>query len=542
VTLVSQYTSTSDQDRWTREAPRGGARTAEDRRPLRDDRPTSSNPRPQRRSLRDLGMRTKILGGFGVLSVIFLVVVIIGITGQNKIADTAHSLKVDGLDASMDVQEFTKHVLITQAAVVEHIGGDAATKREVEAFVAQMDVEADEHLGRILDGTYDLPDAVVAPLRSAGEKVEDLRAFRDQRVFAASTAGKTAEAMTLAAENDKTFDEAFELIEGAIVANDADNVRLDTLVTDTASSRSRLMLIFVALGAVLAAVLAWTLSNMVSRPAREVAEVLGALAAGDLRPRTSYQSADELGQMATALNRSLETTQDVIAGLGASSVQLSSASVELAASADQVASNVQTAAAGTEEMTASIQEIARNAQQATRVADEAVRLAAESSQMVSDLDDASSEIGNVVEMINSIAEQTNLLALNATIEAARAGEAGRGFAVVANEVKELAQNTSTATQSIRSMVEQIQLKSSHTRIAIEQITEVIHTINESQITIASAVEEQTVTTAEMARQLADAANGALAISGNGVATGNGSAADIAEMANNLESAVGRFTY
>ena len=105
------------------------------------------------------------------------------------------------------------------------------------------------------------------------------------------------------------------------------------------------------------------------------------------------------------------------------------------------------------------------------------------------------------------------MALNATIEAARAGEAGRGFAVVANEVKELAQNTSAATQSIRAMVEQIQTKSGHARGAIEQITDVIQTINESQITIASAVEEQTVTTAEMARQLSEAAYGAIAISG-----------------------------
>ncbi len=168
-------------------------------------------------------------------------------------------------------------------------------------------------------------------------------------------------------------------------------------------------------------------------------------------------------------------------------------------------------------------------------------LAGETSQLVGDLDVASANIGDVVEMINSIAEQTNLLALNATIEAARAGDAGRGFAVVANEVKELAQNTSQATQSIRSMVEQIQMKSGQARQAIEQISGVIEQINQSQITIASAVEEQTVTTAEMARQLAEAAHTAAAISGSDGSTA-GSAADIARMAAQLESAVGRFTF
>ena len=166
MTLVSEYTSTSEQDRWSREAPRGASRTAEPRRRAqRPERPAySPSGGAPRRSLRDLGMRTKILGGFGVLSAIFLIVVVIGITGQNKIADTAHSLKVDGLDASMDIQEFTKHVLITQAAVVEHIGGDAATKAEVEAYVAEMDKEADEHSpaarqgGKEVDGAGDEDD------------------------------------------------------------------------------------------------------------------------------------------------------------------------------------------------------------------------------------------------------------------------------------------------------------------------------------------------------------------------------------------------
>jgi len=114
--------------------------------------------------------------------------------------------------------------------------------------------------------------------------------------------------------------------------------------------------------------------------------------------------------------------------------------------------------------------------------------------------------------------------------------------VVASEVKELAQHTSTATQSIRSMVEQIQLKTDHTRRAIGQIAEVIRTVNESQISIASAVEEQTVTTSEMARQLTAAATAAATISGNAAPNGHGSAADLAAMANDLEAAVRRFTY
>ncbi|WP_313024940.1 methyl-accepting chemotaxis protein [Mobilicoccus sp.] len=107
-----------------------------------------------------------------------------------------------------------------------------------------------------------------------------------------------------------------------------------------------------------------------------------------------------------------------------------------------------------------------------------------------------------------MAEQTNLLALNATIEAARAGEAGKGFAVVANEVKDLAQETSKATEDIGRRVEAIQVDTEAAVAAISEIGAIIAQINDTQATIASAVEQQTATTNEMGRSVQDAAGGA----------------------------------
>jgi methyl-accepting chemotaxis protein len=117
------------------------------------------------------------------------------------------------------------------------------------------------------------------------------------------------------------------------------------------------------------------------------------------------------------------------------------------------------------------------------------------------------EISKVTEVITEISEQTNLLALNATIVAARAGEAGKGFAVVANEIKELARQTAEATQEIKEKIEGIQSSTGNTVNEIKQISEVIHEVNEIVGTIATAIEEQSVTTEEMASNLVQATQG-----------------------------------
>jgi methyl-accepting chemotaxis protein len=133
---------------------------------------------------------------------------------------------------------------------------------------------------------------------------------------------------------------------------------------------------------------------------------------------------------------------------------------------------------------------------------------------VAKLGESSAEIGNVIKVITSIAQQTNLLALNATIEAARAGEAGKGFAVVANEVKELANQTAKATEDISRKIEAIQGDTKGAVEAITQIGKIINQINDLQNTIASAVEEQTATTGEISRNVAEAALGSNEIAQN----------------------------
>ncbi|WP_370287552.1 methyl-accepting chemotaxis protein [Nocardioides sp.] len=298
-------------------------------------------------------------------------------------------------------------------------------------------------------------------------------------------------------------------------------------------------------------------------------------AAGDLTATVPFTSDDATGRVAEAFNGFLQTLRGSVTEIGSTAHTLAVAAEQLtglarsmedgagatairassASDASQQASAaISSVASAAEQMTASIREIAQNATEAATVATGAVHTASSAQGTVSSLGESSAEIGQVIKVITSIAQQTNLLALNATIEAARAGEAGRGFAVVANEVKELAKETARATEDIGRRIEAIQGDTSNAVSAISEIADVIGRINDIQSTIASAVEEQTATTNEIARNVTEAAGSATAIdadvntlSGSAEETRVGaqdtarSATELASLAAALQALVERFT-
>ncbi len=201
----------------------------------------------------------------------------------------------------------------------------------------------------------------------------------------------------------------------------------------------------------------------------------------------------------------------------------------VASGASQASASVQTVAASAEEMTNSIGTISRRVSDATQRAEGAAAQAEKSRDTIHTLSDAADKIGEVVQLVQAIASQTNLLALNATIEAARAGEAGKGFAVVASEVKNLAHQTSKATDEITSHVASIQGITAETRGAIDTISKSLSEISSIMSGIEVDTAQQRNATQDISRSVQDAARGTLDVS-NHIAQITSTSAETGRMA------------
>ena len=320
------------------------------------------------------------------------------------------------------------------------------------------------------------------------------------------------------------------------------NYELSTLIDNSKNQRRVNLLLFV-LVVVVAVIFAWfIITNAISRPLNNTVIMLRALSKGDLTKRLETETRDEIGEMAKWFNIFIENLQKIIGDIlknggdlnnasnkladlsgymSKDAIEMSSKSCAVTSSAEEMNNNLNSVAASmeesstnssvvasaAEEMNATITEIAGNAERAMRTSNTAVIQAKSASEKMNILEQAAQAIGKITETITDISEQTNLLALNATIEAARAGDAGKGFAVVAKEIKELAKQTSDATQGIKRQIEEVQSTTRSTVGEIDQISRVIDTINEFMANMATAVGEQSSATHEIASNISRISKG-----------------------------------
>ncbi|AZD47743.1 methyl-accepting chemotaxis protein [Pseudomonas chlororaphis] len=349
-----------------------------------------------------------------------------------------------------------------------------------------------------------------------------------------------------------------------------------------------LVLAILAIVLVLTVGLAIVLTRSIVRPLGQAVEVAETIASGDLCHAISVTGNDEPARLLHALQRMQNSLRGTLQKIADSSSQLASAAEELHAVTEdssktlhQQSNELEQAATAVNEMTAAVEEVARNAVSTSEASRETDATAHHGRQQVQHTVDSIGDladevtrtceqvehlavdvrnIGQVLEVIRSIAEQTNLLALNAAIEAARAGDAGRGFAVVADEVRALAHRTQQSTQEIESMINTIEegtegavsaMRHSNERahltleaarasgLALDQITQAITSINERNLVIASASEEQAQVAREVDRNLVNIRDLATQTSA-GANQSNAASQDLSRLAVELNGLVTQF--
>jgi methyl-accepting chemotaxis protein len=383
------------------------------------------------------------------------------LSGNAKETERLQSVNVAGMQAARNLQY--QLVAVGRDIRMQYL---ASTKEAKDRF-GQKVVDSKTAMGASLDelSRLDIDAQMKRDVDEFKQKVEPWWS-EVTKTLSANTDQKNEEALAAMEGARKFLVQMEPIAERIYSANKKDADIGQAKVKSDAENARNVTIVGLLLALALAVFIVMFVTKSVTKPLNEMRDSLAHIGEGDFTIRVSYDSEDEVGQMATALNGMIENVSRVLTEVRQVSEHVSGAAAELKTSAGDISSGASEQAAGFEETAASLEEItstvkstSENAQEASRVAASSRDDAGRGSSVVesaidamAELSKSSRQIADIITTIDEIAFQTNLLALNASVEAARAGEQGRGFGVVANEVRALAQRSATAAREIKTLI------------------------------------------------------------------------------------------
>jgi methyl-accepting chemotaxis protein len=489
-----------------------------------------------------LNLRPKLLSAFGVCALITIVIGVLGQSGIARLYDLFQNSVDDDLFCITKVASVKTNVTATSRNLFKVITFTVLKTGEYQIPDAINTLEQIQ-----AQATLDFNAYRTAPLdddeKVAGDAFEQdwplyKAAVRDtlNALRAGDTDLVSTLAITVLAPHYHKLNEELDII---IASHNRQAAESAAKAVETNQQVTWILLIGSLVAVICAIGLGLIVTRMITRPIHQSMESASRVAQGDLSQVIDKGGKDETGQLLSALAHMQDNLKQTVRQIASASNQLASAAEELTVVTDDgtqalVRQNdeIQQAATAINQMTAAAEEVARSAANASQVSTQTADDAAtgqdqvkqaihamgtmtveitDSTQRVEALASQIRDITKVLDVIRSIAEQTNLLALNAAIEAARAGEQGRGFAVVADEVRALAHRTQESTGEIEAMITRVrtdadeavhamaksqalalntQALAKQAGLALERISEGVGQINEQNLVIASAAEEQ----------------------------------------------------
>ncbi|WGK61720.1 methyl-accepting chemotaxis protein [Halopseudomonas sp. SMJS2] len=500
-------------------------------------------------NLRNISIAARLTGGFVAMAVVVLLLGFMALRETSSIHDQTIEIEQVWLPNLQELnslnQNFMRYRIYALRSLLSTDPQDIRQQRQRMSTLEQNLMEAEAALDQAITSPH--------PQRIFDD-------YHQQRLNYMTVAGEMAVELD-AGNRERALQILDQQLNPIADAATAQLIQLETLIiagANTAAAQSehsyqsaiRQVILAIVIATALTLLLAWLLTRSIIAPIRQALQVSEVIATGNLTQQIHVTGRDEAARLLRALADMQGKLRNTIQGIANSSSQLASAAEELNAVTEDATRSlqrqndeIQQAATAVNEMSAAVEEVAGNAVQTSEQSQSTAASANQggeqiaqtqiSMQQLSDnihstakeveaLASHAQHISGVLDVIRAVAEQTNLLALNAAIEAARAGEHGRGFAVVADEVRALAHRTQQSTAEIETMIDNIQQGSERTVAAMQisdtmaastrqqsqqagdafaLVSAAVSQINERNLVIASAAEEQAQVANEVDRNL-----------------------------------------